>query len=114
MQSALNSPLFRRRALQTAGGIIVALLVLWFASRIPRTLTVFVIAAFIAFGVAPVVAWLERRIARGLAIALVYVGLVALAIVLALLVVPATLAQVENLGTNAPAYIDVVQRWIDG
>jgi predicted PurR-regulated permease PerM len=114
MQNAISSPRFRRRALQTLGGVVLALAALWLASRIPRTLTVFVIAAFIAFGVAPVVTWLERRIARGFAIALVYLGLVAIAIVLALLVVPATLAQIQNLGTNAPAYIDVVQRWIDG
>ena len=96
------------------GGVVLVLATLWFASRIPRTLTVFVIAAFIAFGVAPVVAWLERRVARGAAIAIVYVGLVALAIVLSLLVVPATLAQIQNVGSNAPAYIDVMQRWIDG
>jgi len=93
---------------------VLGLAALWLASRIPRTLTVFVIAGFIAFGVAPVVAWLERHLARGVAIAIVYGGLIATAIVLALLVVPATLAQIQNVGVNAPAYIEVMQHWIDG
>jgi predicted PurR-regulated permease PerM len=114
VQNALSSPQFRRRAFLTLGGVVLALAALWLASRIPRTLTVFVVAAFIAFGVAPVVAWLERHLARGLAIAIVYIGLVVSAIVLALLIVPATLAQIQNVGANAPAYIEVMQRWIDG
>jgi len=104
----------RRRAFIWIGAIVVALAAVWFASRIPRTLTVFVVAAFIAFGVSPVVGRLERRIPRGLAIALVYFALIGFAIVLAVLVVPATLAQTQSAAENAPAYIDVVQRWIDG
>jgi len=113
VQAALNSSAFRRRALQTLGAIVLALLALWFASRIPRTLTVFVIAAFIAFGVSPIVARLERYVARPVAIALVYVGLVFTIIVLTFLVVPATLAQIQIIALNSPAYIESVQNWID-
>ncbi len=113
MQAAINSPAFRRRALQSLGALVLGLLALWFASRIPRTLTVFVIAAFIAFGVAPIVAYFERFVARQVAIALVYVGLVITIIVLAFLVVPATLAQIQVIGANSPAYIEAVQNWID-
>jgi predicted PurR-regulated permease PerM len=113
VQAALNSPAFRRRALQTLGALVLALLALWFASRIPRTLTVFVIAAFIAFGVSPIVAWLERYVARPAAIALVYVALVFTIIVLTFLVVPATLAQIQIIALNSPAYIEAVQNWID-
>ena len=104
----------RRRAFVTLGAVALAAVAMWFASRIPRTLTVFVIAAFIAFGVTPVVARLERLIARPLAIALVYLGLVALAVVLTLLVVPETLVQLQILATNAPAYMNGVQSSIDG
>jgi len=114
VQNALASPFVRRRALLTLGAIAIALATLWFASRIPRTLTVFVIAAFIAFGVAPIVARFERRMPRGSAIALVYVGLVALVIVLAFLVLPATIVQLQSIAANVPAYINVVQSWIDG
>jgi predicted PurR-regulated permease PerM len=113
VQAALNSPAFRRRALQTLGLLLLALAALWFASRIPRTLTVFVIAAFIAFGVAPIVGYLERFVARPVAIGLVYLGLVVTIIVLAFLVVPATLVQIQIIGLNSPAYIEAVQNWID-
>ena len=60
--------------------VIVVLLVLAAAAvvavHIPRTLSVFLVAAFIAFGAAPLVQRLERWMPRGAAIALVYVGLV--------------------------------------
>jgi len=95
------------------GALALAVVALWFASHIPRTLTVFVIAAFIAFGVAPIVVRLERYIARSAAIAIVYAALVALVIVLALLVVPATLGQVQTIALNSGAYIQSLQDWVD-
>jgi hypothetical protein len=45
------SPRWQRRASITLGLVLLGLAALWFASRIPRTLTVFTLAAFIAFGV---------------------------------------------------------------
>jgi predicted PurR-regulated permease PerM len=51
------SPRWQRRALITVGLVLLAAGALWFASRIPRTLAVFLVAAFIAFGVEPVVAF---------------------------------------------------------
>lgn len=110
----LASEVFRRRAIRTLVVLASALGVLWIAVHIPRTLTVFIIAAFIAFGVEPIVALLERIVARAFAIAIVYVGLVVLAIVLAVLVVPATIVQLQVLAVNAPAFIDSVQIWLDG
>src|ERR1700680_3703907 len=71
------------------------------------------IAAFIAFGVHPIVTWLARRMPRGLAIALVYTGLLAIIVVLIVLVVPPLPAQVRNLGNNAPTYIATMQDWIN-
>ncbi len=87
---------------------------LWFASRIPHTLTVFAIAATIAFAFSPVVTYLERlRVPRSLAIGFVYLGLIGIVLVLATLVVPATLAQIQALANNAPSYINFSQSWID-
>jgi predicted PurR-regulated permease PerM len=114
VQAALNSELFRRRALRVLLALACAAVAGWIAVHIPRTLTVFVIAAFIAFGVEPIVRVLERRVARTLAIALVYALLIAFAIVLAVLVVPATIVQLQVLAVNAPALIDGVQLWLDG
>ena len=114
MQSALKSSVVRRRALLWGGIVALACIGLWFASRIPHTLTVFAIAATIAFAFSPVVTYLERRrIPRGVAIAAVYLGLIVVVLVLATLVVPATLAQIQSLAVNAPSYIDFSQSWID-
>ena len=113
MQATLNWPQWRRRATIALVVLACGLAALWLIAHIPRTLTVFVIAAFIAFGVHPIVAWLARRMPRGLAIALVYTGLLAIIVILVVLVVPALLAQVTNLANNAPTYIATMQDWID-
>ncbi len=113
MQAALSSSLFRRRALQTLAGVVVAAAALWLASRIPRTLTVFVIAAFIAFGVTPILRRLESRMPRIWAIALIYFTLVGITIVLAVLIVPATLGQVQAIAADTPEYLTVSQNWLD-
>jgi len=114
VQTTLSSPDFRRRALVWVGGVLLALAALWLASRIPRTLSVFVIAAFIAFGVNPILRRLERYMPRAGAITLIYAGLVTIVIVLAGLVVPATLGQVQAIGNDVPSYISASQSWIDG
>ena len=88
---------------------MIVVIAIWLASRIPRTLTIFVLGAFIAFGVEPAVRRLERRLPRGAAIAIVYVVLLAALVVLAFLVIPATLAQVQSLINHAPDYIAAIQ-----
>jgi predicted PurR-regulated permease PerM len=96
------------------GFVVLGAAALWFASRIPHTLTVFAIAATIAFAFSPVVTYLEKlRVPRRIAIAFVYLGLIGVVLVLATLVVPATLAQVQALANNAPSYINFSQNWID-
>src|ERR1700680_4189653 len=104
MQAALKSARLRRLTFLWFGVLAGGLAALWLGSRIPHTLSVFVIAAFIAFGVAPLVTRLERRMPRGAAIALVYTSLLAIVVVLSLLVVPATLGQLQIIGTSAPSY----------
>ncbi len=91
------------------------LFALWLAAKIPRTITIFVIAAFIAFGVQPIVVHLEERgMKRPLAIILVYAVLLILTTVGIVLVVPATLEQSQVLVVNAPEYLKTSQGWIVG
>jgi predicted PurR-regulated permease PerM len=114
VQATLKSPRWQRRALITVGLVLLGLVALWFASRIPRTLTVFTIAAFIAFGVRPIVTWLERRVPRTGAILVVYAGLILTIVVLTLLVVPAVLEQIQTIAANTPGYMLGLQNWLDG
>jgi predicted PurR-regulated permease PerM len=85
----------------------------WFSERIPRTLAIFVIAAFIAFGVQPLATRLEEhKIPKPAAIAIVFLVLTILIVVGLLVIIPLTLEQIQALIQNAPLYISVVQSWL--
>ncbi|MBV8370011.1 MAG: AI-2E family transporter [Candidatus Eremiobacteraeota bacterium] len=98
-----------RRALIVAGVVLVVLAAALFAARIPKTISIFLIAAFIAFGANPLVKRLEARMPRAAAIAVVYVGLLTALVVLALVIVPITYAQVLLLIGHAPQYVAASQ-----
>jgi predicted PurR-regulated permease PerM len=99
------SPLVQRRIAITA--LILALLAAaaFIGVRIPRTLSIFLVAAFIAFGAAPLVMRLERWMPRAAAIAVIYVGLLGAFVVLALVVVPIAYTQVSVLVNHASEYV---------
>jgi predicted PurR-regulated permease PerM len=108
------SPLLLRRL---GVGALVAL-VLGFAVfiglRIPRTLSIFLVAAFIAFGAAPLVMRLERKMPRPAAIAVVYVGLIGAFVVLALVVVPITYTQLLVLVNHASDFVGASEDGVSG
>ena len=94
-----------RRTITVVVSILIVAAALMFAARIPRTISIFLIAAFIAFGAWPIVRRLERRMPRPLATALVYVGLLGALVLLALVVVPITYGQIAELLTHAPEVV---------
>jgi predicted PurR-regulated permease PerM len=75
------------------------------ALHIPRTISIFLVAAFIAFGAAPLVQRLERWMPRGAAIALVYLVLMGALVLLALVIVPITYAQLSVLVGHTSDYV---------
>ena len=90
--------------------ILVGLYV--FAEHIPRTISIFLIAAFIAFGVNPVCrALVRRRVPKALAITIVFLALTIVIVVGLLVIVPLTIAQLQVLATNAPAFVESIQVW---
>ena len=98
-----------RTAARRVLAAIVILLVLvgagFVAVRIPRTISIFLVAAFIAFGAAPLVHRLERWMPRTAAIAVVYVGLGGVLVLLALVIVPITYAQIIVLVSHTSDYV---------
>ncbi|MGH7756212.1 MAG: hypothetical protein ACREM8_08010, partial [Vulcanimicrobiaceae bacterium] len=76
MQGFVIDPGARRRIFISTILVVSALVAIWFASLIPHTIAIFVLGAFIALSVRPVVVWLERYMQRALALAIVYAGLV--------------------------------------
>jgi predicted PurR-regulated permease PerM len=111
MQGTLNTAAWRRAA-WVAAGIVLVLAGLWFAAHIPRTISIFVIAAFIAFGVQPIVVRLERHMPKPLAITLVFVVLMLLIAVFFVVVVPLTISQTQALASNIPTYASAAQGWV--
>lgn len=114
MQAVVDSQ-NRRRVWLTVAVIVLLALALWFATRIPKTIAIFVIAAFLASAVHPIVGWLEkRRVARIWAITAVYAALIATTIIVLLVVVPMTVEQIQALLLNVPSYLSVAQNWAMG
>ena len=97
-----------RRTLVTVVTIAVVAAALLFAARIPKTVALFLIAAFIAFGAHPLVKRLERWMVRPAAIAVVYLGLIGVLVLFALVVVPVTYEQIVALVANTPQYVAVM------
>jgi predicted PurR-regulated permease PerM len=111
VQAALGSDLWRRVAIAVAA-ILIVLAAIWFARHIPRTIAIFVIAAFIAFGVQPIAARLERRMPKPLAISIVFFGLLLAVAIFLVIVVPLTINQVQLLAVNLPGYATTAQGWV--
>lgn len=114
MQTALD-PAGRRRLWMSLALIVLLALALWFATRIPKTIAIFLVAAFIASAVHPIVQDLEhRRIPRVWAIAVVYAALIVFTIILLVVIVPMTVDQMQALIANVPAYLHALQLWVFG
>ncbi len=101
-----------RRIGAIAGAVALAIIAIWIARHIPRTLSIFVIAAFIAFGVRPIAARLERRMPKPLAISIVFLGLLIVVALFLVVVVPLTIDQTQLLVTNIPGFATTAQNWL--
>lgn len=111
MQNAI-SPLGWRRFFFVLLGIAIVVVLYIFAAHIPRTISIFLIAAFIAFGVQPVTRALVRRsVPKALAVTIVFVGLSLVIVVALLVIVPLTVAQMQSLVINAPSYVTSIEDW---
>jgi predicted PurR-regulated permease PerM len=111
IQSTATTTNWRRIAI-VAGVIVLFVLALWFAARIPKTMTIFVIAAFLASAVHPIAKKLEqRRVPRPLAILIVFTVLIVLVVVGLVVVMPMLFAQSQALLANAPSYIQTFETW---
>ena len=70
------------------------------------------IATFVAVALAGPVNWLNRRMRRGFAIAIVYVGLLLVPIGLMALIVPPLITQANEFAQNLPEYSRDVQEFV--
>lgn len=107
------SPQSWRRILIGTSAVIVLIAAFIFAEHIPRTLSIFLIAAFIAFGVQPISLRLERRgVPKPFAIAIVFTVLLLIIVIGLVVIVPLTVGQLNALASNVPTYVSTVQTWL--
>ena len=99
----MNGTMLRRTLIVIVVAVVIVAAIV-FAAHIPRTISLFLIAAFIAFGAHPLVKRLESRMPRAAAILVVYVGLLSVLVIVALVVVPISYAQILTLVSHAPQY----------
>ena len=84
--------------------ILLVLVALWLIYLLRRPLTWIFIAGFLAIALSGPVSFLQRRMKRGLAIALVYIGLILVPVLIAAMLVPPVVEQVNLLVDNLPQY----------
>jgi predicted PurR-regulated permease PerM len=71
-----------------------------------------VIATFVAIALSGPVNLLSRRMPRGLAILLAYLGLIAVPIGIAALIIPPLVRELTDLAKNLPQYVNDAQDWL--
>ena len=84
--------------------VVVVVFALWLIYLLRKPLTWIFIAAFITVALSGPVNFLSRRMRRGFAVAIVYLGLILMPFALIALLVPPIVEQANNLVRNLPQY----------
>jgi predicted PurR-regulated permease PerM len=93
--------------------IVGVVLCLYLIYLLRKPITWVLIALFLAVALSPAVNFLNRYVRRGLAIAGVYLAMLAAIVALGLLLIPPIIGQVSNLGDHAPQYAQDVQDYVN-
>jgi predicted PurR-regulated permease PerM len=93
--------------------VLLVVLSLWLIYLLRQPLTWIFIAGFLAIALSGPVNWLHRRTGRrGLSIALVYVALILIPVLVAAMLVPPIVEQLNNLIQNLPTYAADLQKFV--
>ncbi|HET9653881.1 MAG TPA: AI-2E family transporter [Kineosporiaceae bacterium] len=100
-------------------GVLVAYWLVTMLGRLTEVLTLMLVALFLALGLDPVVAWLQRRgLSRGWAVTTVVLGVIAVFAGFVAAVVPTLVSQGSAFGTQLPALLTEFENssavhWLD-
>jgi Predicted permease len=97
------------RNVLVVAGVVLILYVLWL---LRQPISWLIIAAFLAVALAGPVNFFQRYMKRGLAIALVYLGLLAIPIGLGAVLLPPIVNQISDVATNAPSYVHDIEDYV--
>jgi predicted PurR-regulated permease PerM len=101
-----------RTVLRTVLIIVAVVVCLYLLYLLRRPLGLLAIALFIAVALSGPVNYLDRRMRRGFAITIVYLGLLLVPIGLGAMVVPPIVTSIEDFARNAPGYAADAQEFI--
>jgi predicted PurR-regulated permease PerM len=96
-------------------GVLTALLLWHTIGRLTTTITLLVVAFFLTLALNPILeALTKRRVNRGLAVAIVFAGLIGIFVILGYVVVPPVISQGAQLIQAAPGWLNEVlgSKWI--
>ncbi len=93
--------------------VVGVLLILYLIYLLRRPISWLIIAAFLAIALAGPVNFFQRYMKRGLAIFLVYLGLLAIPIGLGAVLIPPIVNQISDVATNAPSYVNDVEDYVN-
>src|SRR3954470_3114595 len=97
------------RIVLTVVCVVVTLYLLW---TLRKPIGWLLAAIFLATALSPVVNWLARRMKRGFAIALTYLGLLLVPILLISLIVPPLISEANNFADHVPQYANDVTDYV--
>jgi predicted PurR-regulated permease PerM len=89
--------------------VAITLYLLWL---LRKPISWLLIATFLAVALSPPVNWLARRMKRGFAITIVYLGLLLIPILLIAAIVPPLITEANNFADNVPTYADDVTEFV--
>jgi predicted PurR-regulated permease PerM len=108
--TAASTAISARVVLRVVLTVLLVVLALYLIYLLRTPLTWIFIAGFLAIALSGPVNWLQRRTGRrGLSIALVYIALILVPVLLAAILVPPLVEQLNNLINNLPAYVRDLQ-----
>ena len=108
--SAPTAVVSARVVLRVVITVVLVVLTLYLIYLLRTPLTWIFIAGFLATALSGPVNWMSRRTGRrGISIALVYVALILVPVLLAAILVPPIVEQLNNLINNLPAYVRDLQ-----
>ena len=105
----VSTPRLVLQAVLVVVGVVLALYLIYL---LRQPIGWVLIAGFLALALAAPVHILERRMRRGLAITIVYLGLLAIPILLALIIVPPVVTQLDDLARDVPGYANDLQEFV--
>ena len=93
--------------------IVAVVIALYLVYLLRKPIGWVLLAGFLALALAAPVNFLAERMRRGFAITLVYLGLLAIPLLLALIIVPPIVTGVEELAQDAPRYVADLQEFVN-